>query len=145
VVLAAGRDRYIAGLSRFRGDGVADWVEQFASACFTAASLAEAYLTTVRQLMAQWRAQLRADVPGLRADASEWLLIEALPAFPVISGPQAVAATGRAKPNVYRALARFEAAGVLIPVSRAARSRTWEAVGLLAILEQLEEGQAAQH
>ncbi len=30
VVLAAARDRYIAGLTKFRGDDVAAWVEQFA-------------------------------------------------------------------------------------------------------------------
>ena len=32
VVLAAERDRYIAGLTRFRGERVSDWIEQFAAA-----------------------------------------------------------------------------------------------------------------
>ena len=37
VVLAAERDRYIAGLTRFRGERVSDWIEQFAAAALRAA------------------------------------------------------------------------------------------------------------
>jgi hypothetical protein len=60
VVLPAHRDGYITGLTTFRGDGVAEWVEHFAAAARTAATLAEAYLSEVRALTATWRTRLRA-------------------------------------------------------------------------------------
>src|SRR5690606_24916692 len=60
VVLAAARDRYIAGLTRFRGDGVVEWIEQFAAATVHAANLARRYLGRVEALMEEWRERLRA-------------------------------------------------------------------------------------
>src|SRR5207244_6049511 len=41
VILGAKRDRYIAGLTAFRGDRVANWVEQFSGAARNAAKLGE--------------------------------------------------------------------------------------------------------
>jgi Fic family protein len=141
VVLAAERDRYIEGLTRFRGDGLGVWIEQFAAAAWRGARLATAYLEEVRGLSHAWRAKLRARPSPPRSDAAAWALIDILPAFPVISGPVAAAATGRSKPQVYEALRQLEAAGVLVPLSASRRNRSWEADGLLDLLERLEAGQ----
>jgi Fic family protein len=141
VVLAAERDRYIAGLTRFRGNGLGDWVEQFAAAAFRAATLAAAYLREVRRLSEQWRATLRARPTPPRSDAVAWALIDVLPAYPVLTAPVAAAATGRSRPQVYQAIEQLETAGVLVPVSASRRNRSWEADGLLDVLERLEAGQ----
>jgi hypothetical protein len=58
----------------------------------------------------------------------------------MITGPTAIAATGRARAAVYQALDQLEQAGVLLPVSESRRNRVWEAEGLLALLEGLEAG-----
>jgi Fic family protein len=138
VVLAADRDRYIEGLTRFRGDRVSDWVEEFAGAARAAAKLAEAYLGEVQNLSATWRARLAARAAPPRADAAVWAVIDVLPAHPVITAPVAAAVTGRSKPQIYEALERLQAAGVLVPLSGARRNRSWEAAGLLDLLAALE-------
>jgi len=141
VVLAANRDRYIEGLTRFRGERVSDWIEQFAAAAHNAARLAGAYLREVLQLSVAWRAKLSARPGPPRSDAAAWAVIDALPGYPVISAPVAAAVTGRSKPQIYEALDDLEAAGVLTRLSASRRNRGWEAVGLLDLLERLEAGQ----
>ncbi|HEX7048927.1 MAG TPA: Fic family protein [Longimicrobiales bacterium] len=140
VILAGARDRYIDGLGRFRDDRVVEWVEQFAGAAASAAHLAAAYLEAVHELGARWRAQLAALSDAPRADAAAWAVIEVLPAHPLITAPVAAAATGRSKPSVYQALRQLESAGILMPLSRSRRNRSWEAVGLLDLLAGLEAG-----
>lgn len=58
-----------------------------------------------------------------------------------MTAPVAAAATGRSRPQVYQAIGQLETAGVLIPVSASRRNRSWEADGLLDLLERLEAGQ----
>ncbi len=140
VVLAAQRDRYIDGLTRFRADGVGEWIEQFAAAAWRGARLAAAYLDQVQRLAAGWRARLEASPARPRSDAVAWVLIDILPAYPVITAPVAAAATRRSKPQIYEALEQLQAAGVLVPLTQARRNRSWEAEGLLDLLERLDAG-----
>ena len=140
VVLAAERDRYIEGLIRFRGETVADWIEQFAAAALRGARLAAAYLAEVQTLSAAWSAKLRARPSPPRSDAAAWVLIDILPAYPVITASVAAAATGRSKPQIYEAIEQLQAAAVLLPLSATRRNRSWEAAGLLDVLERLEAG-----
>jgi Fic family protein len=139
VMLAAKRDGYIAGLTSFRGDSVNAWIARFADACAAAAQLAQAYLGAVRDLTDKWRQALKRHDPP-REGAAAWALIDALPAHPVITGPAAVLATGRARAAVYDALSQLERAGVLKPQSQSQRNRAWEAQGLLKLLEGLDAG-----
>jgi Fic family protein len=141
VMLAASRDRYIRGLTRFREDGLAEWIEHFAGAAAGAAHLAKAYLDAVQALTGCWRAQLAASAHAPRAGAAAWALIDVLPAHPLVTAPIAAAATGRAKPPIYDAIRQLEAAGVLLPLSGAKRNQVWEAAGLLDLLTGLEAGQ----
>lgn len=117
VVLAADRDRYIAGLIGFREASVIPWVEQFAAATRRAARLAENYLKQVEELRDDWRRMLSSGPTSPRSDAAAWALIDVLPGYPIITGPVAAAATGRAKPGVYEAIRQLEVAGVLAPLS----------------------------
>jgi Fic family protein len=133
VVLAADKDRYIRGLTRFREDGLDEWIEVFATATARAAQLAARYAERVATL------QLRSDV-GPRSDSAAWRLISVLPAHPVISIAVGAAVTGRTRPAVANAITDLEAAGVLIPLSQAARNRAWEAAGLLDLIVGLEAG-----
>lgn len=139
VVLAAERDAYIDGLGEFRFSDPARWVARFAVACARAATLAARYLQAVGDLQAEWR-RLLATAANPRSDAAAWMLIEALPAHPVISTAGAIVATGRTKAAVHAAVAQLADAGVLIPVSTSKRNRLWEAAGLLDLVEGLDAG-----
>ncbi|NUR55972.1 MAG: hypothetical protein HOQ29_16120 [Acidobacteria bacterium] len=140
VVLANARDRYIEGLTGFRGERVAAWVEQFAAAAAVSARLATAYLRAVGALTESWRERLRATSAPPRAGATAWAIIDILPAHPMITAPVATAVTGRTKAVVYDAIQELVAVGVLLPLSESKRNQAWEAAGLLELLESLEAG-----
>jgi len=141
VVFASSKDRYIAGLTRFREDGVTEWLEHFAAATIRAARLARAYVEAVGTLREHWRAQLRGTSRPPRSDATAWAIIDLLPAHPMISALVAAAVTERAKGRVYEAIVQLVEAGVLIPLSEGRRNRWWEAAGLLDLIARLEAGQ----
>lgn len=142
VVLARDKGRYLKGLTLFREDRLADWIELFAAAAGEAATLAARYTVRVRELQDEWRERLRQHA-NPRADAAAWSLITVLPAHPVITVPVAVAATGRTKPAAANAIEQLEAAGVLARLSESARNRAWEAEGLLDLIVGLEAGVAS--
>jgi Fic family protein len=139
VVLAREKDRYLNGLTLFREDRLAEWIELFAAATAEAAMLAAHYTTRVGELQAKWRERLR-EHANPRADAAAWSLITVLPAHPIITVPVAVAATGRTKPAVANAIDQMEAAGILTRLTESARNRAWEADGLLDLIVGLEAG-----
>jgi Fic family protein len=139
VVLAADKDGYISGLERFRADEVSAWIEQFAVAAARAAEVARRYLGDVQALQWGWRERLRALPSPPRSDAAAWLLIDILPAHPIVTGPVGVAATGRSKPTVNLGIEQLVGAGVLLPLSQSARNRSGEAGGLLDLLAALEQ------
>jgi Fic family protein len=141
VVLAAKRDRYIAGLTAFRADKVTDWIEQFSGAARNAAKLAEAYLKQVEQLAQSWRSALESAQQVPRSDAAVWSLLERLPGYPFLTAPLAIAATDRSPPQIYEALDQLEQVGVLKAVSGARRNKSWEPAGLIELLEGLEAGE----
>lgn len=138
VIFSQARDRYIGGLTSFRGDGVTQWLEQFATATYQAARLAETYLDAARALQEHWRQLLYAIPSTPRSDAVAWRIIEALPAHPMISVPVAAAVTNRSKSKVYEAIEQLTDAGILLPLSTGKRNRWWEASGLLDLIGQLE-------
>lgn len=139
VVLAADKERYIAGLTLFREGDVEGWLEHFASAAAQAAALAGRYLTGVVDLQDQWRERLR-NHTALRSDAAAWAVIDSLPGHPVITLPVATAVTGRSKSSTAVAIDQLAEAGILAPLSASKRNRAWEADGLLDLLAGLESG-----
>jgi len=139
VILASERDAYIRGLTEFREGELGSWIEHFALAAARAASLASAYLVSTRELMDKWRRKL-SNGAAPRADAAAWALLDELPAHPIITAPVAAAATGRSKAAIHHAMIQLVDCGVLEPLSASKRNRSWEAAGLLALLESLESG-----
>lgn len=105
------------------------------------AQLAAEYLRAIQSLMVEWRDQLAASPHAPRADAAAWAVIDVLPAHPVISASVAAAATGRAPSAIHQAIGSLEAAGILLPLSQSKRNRSWEPVGLLDLLTDLEAGE----
>ena len=67
---------------------------------------------------------------------------EVKPAHPILTAPVAAAVTGRAKSQVYAAIAVLERHGILRPLSQSRRNRAWEANGLLSLMEAMEAGEA---
>lgn len=141
VFLAREKDQYISGLTNFRDDKVAEWLETFAVATANAAHLAADYADRVAALQGLWRQRLK-EGRNPRTDAVAWTIIDLLPGYPVITVPVAVAVTERTKPAVTNAFDDLEAAGVLIPLSTSKRNRAWEAEGLLELIVNLESGEA---
>jgi Fic family protein len=141
IVLADAKKRYISGLTAYRGDGVSEWIGYFAAASARAAELGRKYLMAIAQLRDRWRAQLAALQSAPRADAAAWSVIDILPANPMISSATATAATGRARSQIYQAIEQLQAAGVLVPLSQSRRNQSWEAVGLLELIEGMEAGE----
>jgi Fic family protein len=139
LALAASKDRYIAGLTDFRGDDVGRWIDYFASASTTASHRARAYLAAAARLGEAWRVKLEENDPP-RKGAAAWALIDVLPAHPILTATMATAATGRAKAAIYDAIRQLEKAGVLKPLSKTQRNQSWEPVGLLDLIAAMEAG-----
>jgi Fic family protein len=139
VVLAADKERYLRGLTMFRENRLAEWIELFAAASAQAARLATRYTERVGALQDRWRRQL-GDGASPRADSAAWRMISVLPAHPVITIAVGAAVTQRSKPAVANAIADLEAAGVLVATTQTARNRAWEAAGLLDLIVGLEAG-----
>lgn len=137
VLFAAGRDAYIRGLEDFREGRLAAWIEYFCVSALRATQLAERYLDTVSALTARWRTQL-AETVAPRSDAAAWAILEILPGYPVLTGLVAAAATGRSRAPVYQGIEQLVEAGILEQLSTSKRNRSWEAKGLLELMEQLE-------
>jgi Fic family protein len=139
VILAANRDRYIAGLTEFRFGDVGNWIAHFSAAAARAATLSKKYLGGVDELKSSWKAMLeRSAAP--RSDATAWAIIDVLPAHPMITAAVAASATGRSRAPIYEGLHQLEVAGVLLPLSAGQRNQSWEAAGLLDLITGLEAG-----
>jgi Fic family protein len=143
LVFASRKDRYIEGLTRFRGDEVAEWIGYFAAAATQSALVAQRYIVKVEMLQAVWRERLRG-IRAVRSDAAAWAIIGLLPAYPVVTAAAVIAATGRDRSNVLRGLEELSAAGVLHPTTEGKRNQLFETSELLLLIEQMEAGQLSE-
>lgn len=139
VVLARDKGKYIEGLTAYREGRVLEWIEMFSLAATSSSKLAENYLQQVTELQGQWRTQLKEKV-NPRSDAAAWDLINVLPAYPIMTLPVGVAATGKSKPAINGAIPDLVAAGILTVLSKSQRNRAWEASELLDLIVDLEAG-----
>jgi Fic family protein len=139
VVLARNKSRYIRGLVLFREDRLDEWLSIFASAAAQAAMLADRYAGRVAELQDRWRNQLR-KTNSPRADSAAWAIIDVLPAYPFVTVAVAATAANRTKPAINHAIEVLAKAGVLKPLSSSKRNRTWEAVGLVDLIAEFENG-----
>ena len=144
LILAARPQDYVAGLTATRYDGDPDsdsardgvnrWIAFFAVACRRAVEDAVRFEERVRALQASWRT--RAGDP--RRDSAVRLLIEALPAAPVLTASTAAVLLGRSFQAAGQAIERLVEAGALTQINLGRRNRAFEAPELIEAFTALE-------
>ena len=133
LILSTWTQDYIDGLSgtRYVGPsnsaeahaGINNWGALFAAACNRSVEDASHFEGRVRDLQSGWRDR----VGRIRRDSAVSLLIDALPAAPVLSTSTAAELVGRSFQATSLAMDRLVEAGVLVQVSIGRRNRAFEA------------------
>ena len=133
LILATWSQDYIDGLSGTRHVGHSDsseahaginsWIALFASTCSRSVEDASRFEDRVRNLQIYWRER----VGRIRRDSAVSLLIDALPAAPVLTTSTAAELIGRSFQATSIAVDRLVGAGVLMQVSIGQRNRAFEA------------------
>ena len=144
LVLATWSRDYVGGLMGTRYVGPADsveahaginrWIAIFAAACRRAVEDASRFEERVRALLDSWHER----VGPVRRDSATHLLIEALPAAPVLTTSTAAALIGRSFQATSQAMNRLMDAGVLAQVTVGRRNRAFEAPELIEAFTVLE-------
>jgi Fic family protein len=138
VALGANTDEYVAGLTAYRAEQTEEWLTIFVRATDASVRAAEELARAIEQLQERWRA--KAGQP--RAGSAHAKLIDALPVQPVVDVVSAARAIGSSEEGARRAIARLADAGVLQEVTGRMRGRTWECVGLFALLDEFDRALA---
>ena len=133
LILATWSQDYIDGLTGTRYVGHSDsseahagnnnWIALFASACNRSVEDAGRFENRVRELQSNWRER----VGRIRRDSAVSLLIDALPAAPVLTTSTAAELVGRSFQAASLAVDRLVGAGVLVQVNIGRRNRAFEA------------------
>ena len=100
-----------------------NWIARFASACNRSVEDAGRFENRVRELQSNWRER----VGRIRRDSAVSLLIDALPAAPVLTTSTAAELVGRSFQAASLAVDRLVGAGVLVQVNIGRRNRAFEA------------------
>ncbi|MBV8367932.1 MAG: Fic family protein [Candidatus Eremiobacteraeota bacterium] len=110
------------------------WVGFFAAACTRAVADAESFERRVQELQIEWRARLG----GVRSDSSAVVLLQHLPAMPLLTVRGAATVLGRTFRAVNRAVDELVDAEVLTPAKAGQRNRVFEARELIDAFTALE-------
>ena len=126
---------YQAGLTLYRQDQLEPWVNWFADAVTAAAESASDVLAAVDGLLQRWRAEMVA----VRRDSAAWVLLELLPAHPVVLTATAAELTGVTRRAADDAVKALQKRGILVDAGavrsgRGRPARWWVASDLLALL-----------
>ena len=142
--LATHAMQYIDALTAFRHTGKAtnqrarvaanDWLLMFATACSHATAEAARFERTAAELKTAWRERAK----PVRAGSAVDLLIETLPAAPVLTLAAAAELIDRSQQAANQALTRLTTAGVLREVTDGRRNRVYEAPELIDAFTLLE-------
>ena len=114
--------------------GINRWIALFASACRRAVEDASRFEEQVRALQSSWWER----VGQTRRDSAVRLLINALPAAPVLTTSTAADLIGRSFQATSKAIDRLLKAGVLVQVSVGRRNRAFESPELIEAFTALE-------
>ena len=144
LILATWSRDYIDGLMGTRHVGPPDsdaahdgsnrWIALFAAACRRAVQDAGRFEEQVRTLQSSWLER----VGHLRRDSAARLLIEKLPAAPMLTTSTAATLTGRSFQAASQAMDHLVRAGVLAQISLGRRNRAFEAPELIEAFTALE-------
>jgi Fic family protein len=142
--LATHATQYIEALTAYRYTGKSTnprartaanrWLLMFAIACSHATAEAARFERTASELKAAWRER----AAPVRAGSAADLLINTLPAAPVLTLAAAAKLIDRSQQAANQALTRLTAAGVLREVTDARRNRVYEAPELIDAFTLLE-------
>jgi Fic family protein len=127
-------DAYFAALTAYREGDIEPIIERVADAAIFASGRTLDLNGRLQALADDWRERVRA-----RKGASAWRLAEILPARPVVTYEVVQGALGVAAPTAYAAIDALAEAGVLVPRSATKRNRVWDAVDVLAALDEFAE------
>lgn len=135
---------YVDALTAFRYVGRATtakartaanpWLQMFAKACTHATAEAARFERTAADLKAEWRER----AAPVRAGSAAELLIEALPAAPVLTLAAAAQLIDRSQQAANQGLARLVETGILREVTDGRRNRVYEAPELIDAFTLLE-------
>ncbi|MCY3660912.1 MAG: Fic family protein [Caldilineaceae bacterium] len=144
LILATWSRDYVAGLTATRYVGSPDsneahaganrWIALFASACHRAIDDASHFEEQVHTLQKSWHER----AGHVRRDSAARLLIEALPAAPVLTASTAAELIGRSFQAASQAINQLMEAGVLTQVTVGKRNRIFEAPELIEAFTALE-------
>ena len=138
VALSHARQAYINGLTAFRNDDLEHWLGILTTAVLSSCALVERYRQSITELQADWQQRLR-DHTNPRSDAAAWIILQRLPAYPVLNRADAIDFCERSVPAVDHGLRQLEQAGVLEPIREQSPSRrSWEPSGLIDLIVKLE-------
>ena len=116
--------RYVGPSNSAEGNaGINSWIALFAAVCNRSVDDAGHFEDRVRELQSGWRGR----VGRIRRDSAGSLLIDALPAAPVLTTATAAELVGRSFQATSLAMERLVEAGVLVQVSVGRRNRAFEA------------------
>jgi Fic family protein len=126
---------YLSGLTLYRQGELDPWVSWFADAVATAATTSTEALDMVAGLQQRWRSSIE----GVRADAAAHRLIDALPAYPVLSVRTAADLAGVSEQAARTAIRRLADHGIVRPAGAITAGpgrpqQWWAAEDLLALL-----------
>jgi Fic family protein len=132
--LLADTEGYFDGLEDYREGRVDTWVTRFARATTVAADRGAALADDLHHLRSEWQDEVRP-----RAGSAPERLLDALVQQPVVDIDAArKVAPGTTDTNLYQAIRRLEAAGVLQQLGEGNRNRVWAAPAVLSLLEEFE-------
>jgi len=127
-------DAYFAALTAYREGDIEPVIERVAEAAIFAPRLTLDLNARLQALADEWRQRVRA-----RKGASAWRLAELLPAHPVVTYEVVQCALGVSAPTAYMAIDTLADAGVLAPRGANKRNRVWDAVEVLAALDEFAD------
>ena len=144
LILATRAQDYIGALTGTRHVGAPDsaeahagtnrWIALFASACRRAVEDASRFEEQVLAMQSSWRER----VGRVRRDSAVRLLIDALPAAPMLTVSTAATLIDRSFQAASQAIDRLRVAGVLVQVNVGRRNRAFEAPELIGAFTALE-------
>jgi len=121
---------YFDALTAYRAGDIAPIIEQFIAATWRSIDNADRLVTALLQLRMEWETRVDA-----RRGSGARRLLDLLTSHPVIDVTRAAELLAVAYTSASAAIDRLEVAGVLTPLSGAARNRAWQAAEVLALLD----------
>jgi len=149
LILATHANEYLDGLNATRYEGSPDgraahdglnlWIGRFASAAQRSVLEATTFEERVDELEASWRRRLG----SVRRGSATHVLLQRLPALPILTVNSAATLIGRSFLATNQAVERLVQANILASIRAGRRNRAFEAPELISVLADFERGLAS--